>query len=275
MFTKFMSSRLGARGVSTIALILVIIVGITGIAGAAVVLLNTSMATSTMSIPSTSSPCETASTSPIQSTSVIIPLLNAYSGLTWLFQGVVNGTVYNFTASYNVVSVNSMTYEVNIFEDTPSRSVSTTVWFLTDGTVEAIDVAGQNFSGSLAGYYFQTYFSTWESAIEYAQVIAGLASSSFFRTAGTSVLTLGSSEFAVTNYTASSLPETIPGCNGESVTLYSGGVMSVGEPTSSDYPLITYISAAGSAVITGVSGEQQSVVFNIESEITSAIVAPK
>jgi hypothetical protein len=252
------------------------IVVIAVIAGAATILLNTSTATSTISTSISSSACETTPASSAQPARAIIPLLNAYSAVTWALQGTVNGTAYNFTASYTVVSVNSTVYQVNILELTPSQSIATTVWFLNNGIVAALDIAGNNFSGTLAGYYFQTYFSLWENAIEYGQLIATFTSpSSFFHSTGTSPVTLGPSEFAVTNYTSNSLPETISGCNGASVTLTSGGVFSVGAPSGSDYQLITYLTAAGYGTITGTSGEQQTTTFNIVSQITSVTVAGK
>jgi len=170
----------------------------------------------------------------------------------------MNNTLYNFTARYAVVSVNSTTYQVNILELTPIQSISTTVWFLKDGTVTGLDIDGQNYSGAFAGYYFQTYFSLWENDIEYGQLIAAVTSSSFFHHTGTSEVTLGPSVLSVTNYTASSLPETIPGCNGESVTLTRGSILSIGSPNGFGFQLVTYLKAAGSGVTAGPSGEAAS-----------------
>jgi len=267
-------SKLGLGG---LALIVVVVVVIAVIAGTAAVLLKTSRATWVpISTTISGSSCITIPASSAQPSSIIISLLNAYTALTWVFQGAVNGSAYNFTASYNVVLVNLTTYQVNILELTSNRSISATIWFLKDGTVAALDIDGSSFSGTLAGYYFQTYFSLWENTIEYAQlIVASTSSSSFLHSKGTSTITLGRSEFAVTNYTADSLPETIQGCNGESVTLNSGSIFSVGAPTGSTYQLVTYLTAAGSDVTIGPSGQQQMMTFNVTSWITSASVTGK
>jgi hypothetical protein len=167
------------------------------------------------------------------------------------------------------VSVNSTTYQVNIAYNSPGKTGTTTVWLLKDGTVVALDLAGHHFTGAAAGTYFQTYFGLWETELEYEQQITTSTSFSFFHTTGTSTVTVGPSTFTVTNYTANSLPETIPLCNGESDTLTTGS-FSVGTPSGSSYPLITYIDVAGSKTTVGTSG---TTTFSFIDQITSVTVA--
>jgi hypothetical protein len=180
----------------------------------------------------------------------------------------LNGESSNFTASYTVVHVNSTTYEVNIVDKVPGQTYSTTVWLLKDGTVVALDLAGHNFTGASASTHFQTYFAPWEQDIEFGQQITTSTSFSFFHSAGTSTVTLGPSTFTVTNYAANSLPETISLCNGDSETLTTAGSFSVGTPSGSSYPLITYIDVAGSGTIGGAPST-----YSFIAQITSVKVA--
>jgi len=174
---------------------------------------------------------------------------------------------YNFTASYTVVSVNSTTYEVNVLDVLPTQTYSTTVWFLNDGTVVRLDLAGHTFTGASAGTHFQTYFAPWEVDIVYGQEISAPTSLTFFHSTGTSPVTVGPTSFTVTNYAPNVLPETITACSGASITLNSGS-LSVGTPNGSSYPLITYLAATGSE--TGTSG---TTTYSFTSQITSVTVA--
>ncbi len=184
----------------------------------------------------------------------------------------MNGIVSNFTASYSVVSVNSTTYEVNVIDILPSQTYSTTVWLLKDGTVVALDLAGHDFTGTSASTFFQKYFSPWETELAFGQKILTYVSSSYFRSTGTSSVTLGPTTFTVNNYAPSSLPETIPGCNGASITLTSGSNFSVGTPSGSTYPLITYINAVGSGTVISSSGTPTAIAYNFTAQITSVTV---
>ena len=171
-----------------------------------------------------------------------------------------------------MVHVNSTTYQVNIVDVLPSQTYYTTVWFLKDGTVVALDLAGHNFTGSSASTHFQTYFSPWEKDIEYGQLMMMPTSLSLFHSTGTSTVTLGPSTFAINNYTANSLPETIVGCNGQSITPTTAG-FSIGTPSGSSYPLITYIDVAGSETTVGVSGTPSTTTYSFTAQITSVTVA--
>jgi hypothetical protein len=179
----------------------------------------------------------------------------------------LNGTAYNFTASYTVVYASSTTYKVNIVYKVPGQTYSPTVWLLKDGNVEALYLAGHNFTGSSAGTEFQNYFFLWETELNYAQQITTSSSFSHFHSTGTSTVTAGPSTFTVTNYAANSLPETISLCNGISISLTAGS-FSVGTASGSSYQLITYIDIGGSK--TGTSG---TTTYSFVSQITSATVA--
>ena len=168
--------------------------------------------------------------------------------------------------------VSSTTYKVNITDVTPSETDHTTAWFLKDGTVVGLVINGRNANGS-ASYWFQTYFSLWEKALGLGTQMETYASSSYFSSTAPSTEKIGPSTFTVTNYTASTLPETIPGCNGESITLTTGS-FSVGTPIGgSSYPLVTYFDVAGSEITVGASGTPSKTTFSFTGQITSVTVA--
>jgi hypothetical protein len=171
-----------------------------------------------------------------------------------------------------VVYVSSTTYKVEIAYKTPDKTGTAVVWLLKDGTVIALTLVGHNITGSSAGTYFQTYFGLWETEIEFEQKLTSSTAFSYFQSTGTSTVTLGPSTFPVTNYTASSLPETIPLCSGESITLTSGS-FSLGTPSGANYPLITYVDVAGSETSMGVSGTLSTTTYSFTSQITSITVA--
>ena len=169
------------------------------------------------------------------------------------------------------MSVSSTTYKVNITYILPSKAGTATVWLLKDGTVIGLEIKGYDFNDS-ASQTFQNYFGLWETALGLNQKIETYTSSSYLKSTGTSAVTLGPSKFTVTNYTASQLPETIPGCNGESVTFTTGN-FSAGAPTGASYPLLTYFDASGSEVTVGASGTPSTTTFSFTGQITSITVA--
>jgi hypothetical protein len=170
-----------------------------------------------------------------------------------------------------VLYVSSTTYKVNITDVTPGKTYLTTAWFLKDGTVVGLVIDGHDLNAS-ASTDFQTYFSLWEKALGLGQLIETYTSSSFLKSTGTSTVTLGPSTFTVMNYTASQLPETIPRCNGESITLTTGS-FSVGTPSGSSYPLVTYFDAAGSEITVGTSGTPSTTTYSFIGQITWVTVA--
>jgi hypothetical protein len=183
----------------------------------------------------------------------------------------VNGTASNFTASYNVLYASSTTYKVDITDVLPTKTYDTTAWFLKDGTVIGLQINQFNLNSS-ASSSFQTYFSLWEKDILFGQTIDMYAPSSYLHSTGTSTVTAGPTTLTVTNYAPNSLPETIPGCSGQSLTLTSGK-LSVGTPSGSSYPLATYLGIAGSETTAGTSGGLSTVTYNFVSQITSITVA--
>jgi hypothetical protein len=204
-----------------------------------------------------------------QPASVIIPLLDAYSAITQTYHGTVNGTTSSFTASYSVVYASSTTYKVDITDVTPTSTYHPTVWLLKDGTVEALQLGGHNYTGSSAGTEFQTYFYSWENELQYLQQVETPSSLSFFHSTGTSMVTAGPSEFSVANYTANSLPETVPLCNGESFT-FSTANISLGMPNGASYQIAPYVDLVGTETN---SETGLTTIFNFVADITSVTVA--
>lgn len=167
--------------------------------------------------------------------------------------------------------MSSTTYKVNITYILPSKNGTATAWLLKDGTVIGLEIKRHDFNDS-ASQTFQTYFGLWETALGLNQKIETYTSSSFLKSTGTSTVTLGPSKFTVTNYTVSQLPETIPGCNGESTT-FATGDFSIGTPIGASYPLLTYFDAAGSQTTVGASGTLSTTTFSFTGQITSITVA--
>jgi len=85
---------------------------------------------------------------------------------------------------------------------------------MKDGAVVGLEINGNNLNVS-ASDSFQNYFSEWESALGTEQLIETYTSTSFLKSTGTSTVTIGPSTLTVADYTTTSSPETIPGCNGK------------------------------------------------------------
>jgi hypothetical protein len=173
-----------------------------------------------------------------------------------------------------VVGVNSTTYTVNIVDTTNGNTITATVWLLKNGTVARLDLPfpiSENYTQT-AGEYFKIYFGLWERALGLGQQIQTYTSSSFFHSTGTSTVAIGPSEFTVTNYTASSFPVTIAGCNGGSTTVTSG-IFSVGTASGSSYALPIYVNISGSTTTVSKSGTQSTTTFSATFQVTSVTVA--
>jgi hypothetical protein len=145
------------------------------------------------------------------------------------------------------------------------------MWLLKDGTVVGLTLVGHNFT-STAAEYFNEYFGLWAKELGYEQLVTTAASDSYFHSTGTTTVTAGPSTFSVTNYTLNSFPETITECNGQSTTLTTGN-LSVGAPSGTNYPLITYINVAGTDEVINLYGTLSTSTYSFTSQVTSVTVA--
>jgi len=188
------------------------------------------------------------------------------------FQVSENGASLTFTSSYTTVYASPTTFKVSIVSsDYPSAF---TLWLLKNGTIVGINYAGSNYTGAAAIQYYQgsRLFTAWGTMLVFGQQITTdyTQDTAYFHSTGTSPVTIGTNTFTLTNYAANSLPETVPACDGASITLTTAS-MSIGNPNGANYPFAFDVDVAGSAA-GGASGGGTTT-FILTSQITSMTVA--
>jgi hypothetical protein len=150
--------------------------------------------------------------------------------------------VYASATTYKVTVVSSANGQV-----TPAE----TAWILKDGTVLAINVAGQNLTGSIAQTMIVGVFAGFSAEVQAGSQLSTYTATQYFHSTGTSSVTIGSNTFTVTNYSANTLPQTITSCLSGSTTNLTAYKLSVGTPTGTSYKVVTYMQIAGSSTING------------------------
>jgi hypothetical protein len=197
-------------------------------------------------------------------------MLSAYSSIGGTFQITLNGASYSFTSSFTTVYASATTFKVSIVSS--DYASATTMWLLKNGTLVGINYAGSNYTGAAAIQYYQgsRLFTAWGTETVFGQQLTTvyIYASAYFHSTGTSPVTLGANTFTLTNYAANSLPETIPTCNGASVTL-STASMSIGSPNGANYPFPFDVDIVASST----GGTAGNVTFTIASQITLITVA--
>jgi hypothetical protein len=151
---------------------------------------------------------------------------------------------FNATDSYTIVYASSSTYKVDITFAGDGVSEAITAYILKDGTVLAVDVEGQNITGSLAQEESVGLFAGFITQVEYDSQVNVYTASNYFHSTGTSTVTIGSNKVTVTNYVANTLPVTVDEC-GVDTNLTAYG-LSVGTPAGASEPLVTSFHIAGS-----------------------------
>jgi hypothetical protein len=161
-------------------------------------------------------------------------------------------TQSNLTESYTTVYASATTYKVTITSSENSQSTPPeTVWILKNGTVLAISVEGQNLTGSIAQTMIVGVFAGFSAEVQAGSQLSTYTANQYFHSTGTSSVTIGSSTFTVTNYSANTLPQTITDCLTGSTTNLTAYKLSVGTPTGTSYKVVTYMQIAGSSTING------------------------
>jgi hypothetical protein len=175
-------------------------------------------------------------------------------------------STYSYSESYMVNYVSASTYKVTITEAEAGQNLVATTWILKNGTAIAIDIAGENLTGSEASGMSVGLFSGFILQIQEDAQISLYTGQSFFHSTGTSTVTIGSTSVKVTNYAANTLPETISSCGtNTTLTAYS---FAVGTPQGAGAPLVTYEHFAGSDIVNG-----QTTTFSYYSQVTAITVA--
>jgi hypothetical protein len=138
--------------------------------------------------------------------------------------------------------------------------MNSTAWILrSNGSAIAIDEAGYNLTSSITGSLVVGLFAGFSAEIQAASQLSTYTSNQYFKSTGTSSVTLGTNTFTVTNYVANTLPQTITPCNGSPTTL-TNFALSVGTPSGSSTKLVTYLAIAGSDTINGVATPYNTVI---------------
>ena len=184
----------------------------------------------------------------------------------------MNGASFTFTSTYTTVYASATTFKVSIVSS--AYPTPFTLWLLRNGTVAGINYAGSNYTGAAAVQYYQgsRLFSAWGTMLVFGQQLTTsyVSDTAHFHSTGTSPVTFGTNTFTLTNYAANSLPETIPTCDGASITLTTA-TMSIGKPNGSNYPFPFDVDLVGSA--TGGASGTGTTTFTLTSQITSMTVA--
>jgi hypothetical protein len=177
-------------------------------------------------------------------------------------------TQSNLTESYTRLYASATTYKVTVTTTSNGQSTpAETAWILKDGTVLAINVAGQNLTGTIAQTMIVGVFAGFSAEVQAGNQLSTYTANQFFQSTGTSSVTIGSSTFTVTNYKANTLPETITDCLTGSTTNLTAYKLSVGTPTGTSYKVVTYMQLAGSSTVNG-----QPTSFNYVIQIVSLTV---
>jgi hypothetical protein len=164
--------------------------------------------------------------------------------------------------------VSPTTYKVNVSFATSDQNTTMTVWILKDGTVLAINEAGQNLTGSIAQQIATSIFAGFEAYNSAGAQLSAYTSASYFHSTGTSSVTLGPTTMTVTNYEANTLPVTVTYCTGS--TTFTAYALSVGSPPGTNTPLITLEHFAGTST-DNTTGKTSTIDYTLQ--ITSITLA--
>ena len=212
--------------------------------------------------------CSSTSTTSGASTFNVVPLISTFSAMELKYNLTSGATQSNLTESYTRVYASATTYKVTITTVANGQATpAETGWILKDGTVLAINVAGQNLTGASAQEMIVGLFAGFSAEVQAGSQLSTYTASQYFHSTGTSSVTIGSNTFTVTNYAANTLPQTITSCGTGSTSNITAYKLSVGSPTGTSYKVVTYMQLAGSST---VNGQPES--FNYVIQIVSLTV---
>jgi hypothetical protein len=151
--------------------------------------------------------------------------------------------------TYNVVYASSTTYKVEISEAQGQSILNATTWVLKNGTAVAYNYLGQNITGPEASGLYQGLMTPFFIESEYGVLVQTFASASGVQATSQGTAQIGSTTLALTNYSADTVPLTIPICGG-SVTLSSAS-LEVGGIQGVNASLLTALRVSGSETYHG------------------------
>jgi hypothetical protein len=173
---------------------------------------------------------------------------------------------YNTTASYKVLAT-SGAYKVNFTELYVSPPVSGIMWIQPDGTLTAVYISGQNYTGSAA--QAKAYQLLFSFPTEYAY---GAFLQSYLTLPGVHQINqtsrmVGPTTLTVTNYGISS---TSSFCNGNGVLTYDKFQIQAGKISGTTANLVTLWSVMGSFKPTTGNGVLSYSATNTITSVTKA-----
>ncbi len=184
------------------------------------------------------------------------------------FNGTSQGTPYNLTAEYRVLSVSSTAYKVNITETASGHAANYVAYVLKNGTAVAVLYQGQNYTGFYAYSFFLGAMGAFivESTFTSPEVYSSILSPLFVHEASQATIMIGQTSVLATTYVANTLPLDINEC-GFSAS-FSKFSVQTGSVTGVSIPLLTAMVISGTMTS---GGSSQSVDFNFQiTSITKA-----
>lgn len=162
----------------------------------------------------------------------------------------MNGKAADLSFTYTVVAESQTTYKVNLNAVLNGKTSEYTIWDLTNGTVLALLLpSGKNDTGTVANNLVLGVFSN----LEILDTIALQSTDTFyFHSTGTSVATIGTNSFPVTNYIPNTTQENLQGCDNSGHGTLSNYSVNLGTPIGSSFELVVSANFVGS--ITNASG---------------------
>jgi hypothetical protein len=155
-------------------------------------------------------------------------------------------TSFSYSESYTTDYVSSTTYKIAVTTITEGHNITETAWILKNGTLLAVNIEGQNLTGSESQGLIAGLFAGFTLQIQADSLIGTYTAQNYFHSAGTSTVSIGPTQVSVTTYVANSLPVTTTDCVTGDVTTLTAFSLSVGTPHGSSLPLVTNEHFAGS-----------------------------
>ncbi|MDA4122171.1 MAG: hypothetical protein OK456_03200 [Thaumarchaeota archaeon] len=156
-------------------------------------------------------------------------------------------TDYNGTAAvqeaYTVLYASPTTYKVEISESQGQSILNATTWVLKSGTALAYSYLGQNITGPEATGLYEGLMTPFFTESEYAILVQTLTTANGVHNSNQGTARIGSAMVSLTNYTAETVPLTLPICDG-SITLSASSVQ-VGAVQGTALSLLTELNVSG------------------------------
>ncbi len=193
---------------------------------------------------------------------------HAYSEMKVNFNETSQGTPYNVISEYQILSVSSTAYKVNITETAFGTTASYMAYVLKNGTLVSVLYQGQNYTGFYAYNFYLGAMAAFifESTFTSPEIFASITSPLFVHETSHATIMIGPTSVLATTYVANTLPLVINECGfSANFSMFS---IQTGSVTGVSVPLITAMSISGTMTS---GGSSQSVDFGFQiTSITKA-----